>query len=260
MSVDCVFCNNPAGSREHLWAAWIHKRKDFGPLKVTIGDSPSEIRNDPEQKIDTVCGKCNNGWMSALENKNKPTIACMFQDLAIPLDRQQQTALSNWSVKTAMVLDSVKGPNTNPPFQYSRFYLKSDCEQFRQQRIISDHVRIWIGRCSVSALGAYGTDVAVFSLDKSKVGIGTATTIVVGHLALQVFAMRVSPEHDGKHIDNVQPKPGDWVNLLAQIWPITRNSIMWPPQLTFTTSGPRSIAHLMDRWRIGERLSHTRLP
>ena len=67
----CLFCNNPAGSKEHLWAAWIHKRKDFGPLKVTIGGSPQEIRNDPEQKIDTVCADCNNGWMSALAGCGK---------------------------------------------------------------------------------------------------------------------------------------------------------------------------------------------
>src|SRR5246127_3833802 len=110
METNCLFCESPAGSKEHLWAAWIHERKDFGPLKVTIGGSPEEIRNDPEQKIETVCHKCNNEWMSRVENKTKPIIACMFEDLTIPLDRQQQTLLSNWAVKTAMVLDSVKNP------------------------------------------------------------------------------------------------------------------------------------------------------
>lgn len=251
MTPDCIFCDNPAGSWEHLWAAWIHKRKDFGPLKVTIGNSPQEIRDDPEQKVNTVCTRCNNGWMSAMENKSKPIIGCMFDDLTIPLDRQQQTLLSNWAVKTAMVLDSMKNPQSNP-----RFYLKSDCVIFRERRIIPDRVRIWIGQYSMSALGAYGTDVAVVFPDQSKVGIGTATTIVIGHLAVQVFAMRLKPEHGDKEFE-VQPKAGDWDNMVVPTWPITRESVTWPPKVTFTSKGPGSIATLMDRWRIGQRVPNS---
>jgi hypothetical protein len=250
MPPDCLFCDKPAGSKEHLWAAWIHKRKDFGPLRFSIGNSPEEIKNDPEQKIDTVCRGCNNGWMSALERKNKPTVACMFEDLTIPLDRQQQTLLSNWAVKTAMVLDSIKNPDANP-----RFYEKPDCVIFRQRRIIPDRVRIWIGQYSRSSLGAYGTDVTIMSPAGSKIGIGTAATIVVGHFAVQVFAMRVNPEQGGGNITDVQSKPGDWDNMLAQIWPIVKQSLTWPPKVTFTNSGPRSIATLMDRWRIGKAIA-----
>ncbi|SRR6266446_3354855 len=251
MTHDCLFCDNPAGNKEHLWAAWIHKRKDFGPLKVTIGGSPQEIRNDPEQKIDTVCAPCNNGWMSALENKSKPTIACMFEDLTIPLDHQQQTVLSNWAVKTAMVLDSIKNTETNP-----HFYLKPETIIFRKQRIIPDRIRIWIGRCSLSSLGAFGTDLAVVGPDQSRIGIATATTIVVGHFAVQVCSMRVNPEHQGKDVNDIEPKRGDWNNMLVQIWPVAKQSVMWPPNVTFTNSGPRSIATLMGRWKIGQGVSY----
>lgn len=85
MSPTCLFCENPAGSREHFWPAWIHRRKDFGPLKVAVENSPPEIATDPELTIDTVCANCNNRWMSALENKNKPVIAHMFEGLTLPL-------------------------------------------------------------------------------------------------------------------------------------------------------------------------------
>jgi hypothetical protein len=66
MPPQCLFCDQPAGSREHLWGAWIHRRKNFGPLKISIAGSPEKIINNPEQKISTVCRKCNNGWMSDL--------------------------------------------------------------------------------------------------------------------------------------------------------------------------------------------------
>jgi hypothetical protein len=251
MVPDCLFCRNPAGSKEHLWPAWIHERKDFGPLKVTIGRSPQEVRSDPGQKIDTVCADCNNGWMSAIENKNKAIIACMFENLTIPLDRQQQTLLSNWTVKTAMVLDSIKNLDTNP-----RFYTHDDCTAFRQRRIIPGRVRVWLGQYSGSSLGAYGTDVAII-FPAEKIGIGTAATIIVGHLAVQVFAMRINPEYSGKDIADVQPKPGDWDKMLVQIWPIVKPSAMWPPKVTFTSRGPHSIAYLMDRWRIGQNVPYT---
>lgn len=249
MQRDCLFCESSAGSKEHLWPAWIHQRKDFGPLKVSIGGSPVEIRNDPAQKIDTVCHKCNNEWMSRVENKTKPIIACMLEDLTIPLDRQQQNMLSNWAVKTAMVFDSVKNPESNP-----RFYQKSECVAFRERRVIPDHVRIWIGRSSLSALGAYGTDVTILTPQSSPLGAGTATTIVTGHLAVQAMAFRFRPEFKDKSIADVQPKLGDWNNLLVQIWPIVHESVMWPPKVTFTNSGPHPIATLMDRWRIGKAI------
>ena len=251
MAAECLFCDNLAGSKEHLWAAWIHKRRDFGPLRVTIGNSPQEIRSDPEQKIDTVCADCNNGWMSTLENRNKSVIACALEDLYIPLDRQQQTLLSNWAIKTAIVLDSIKNTEVNP-----RFYQKSDCVVFHRQRVLPPHVRIWIGRCSLSALGAFGTDVAIILPNGPRIGIGTATTIIVGHLAVQVFAMRFNPERSGDNTD-VQPKPGDWNKMLVQLWPLAKDSVTWPPEVTFTNGGPRSIAFLMDRWRIGRAVPHT---
>jgi hypothetical protein len=205
------------------------------------------MRNDPEQKIDTVCGNCNNKWMSRVENKAKPIIGCMFEDLALPLDVQQQTLLSNWAVKTAMVLDSVKNPESN-----ARFYLKAECATFRLKRTIPDRIRIWIGRSSLSALGAYGTDLAIVSPHSLKLGVGMATTVVVGHLAVQVLAMHIYAEHLAKNVEDIEPKPGNWDSMLVPIWPIGRHSVMWPPQITFTGSGQHSIARLMDRWRIGK--------
>jgi hypothetical protein len=248
MKADCLFCTNPAGSKEHLWAAWIHRRKDFGSLRVTIGKSLPEIRSNPEQKINTVCGKCNNGWMSVLEQRNIPLIGCLLQDLSAPLDIAQQTSLSAWAVKTAMVLDSVKDQTTNP-----RFYEKTECVNMRLTRIIPDRTRVWIGRLSISALGAYGMDLGIVLDGSVKAGIGMATTIIVGHLAVQVLSSRIYPEHRAKNLTDIQPKTGAWDKMLVPIWPIGRHSVMWPPEVTFTNGpGENSIGRLMDRWRLGK--------
>jgi|SRR5208282_297739 len=248
MPADCLFCDNPSGSKEHLWAAWIHRRKDFGPLRIKIGNAPEKIVYDPERKINTVCGKCNNGWMSVLEQRNLPQIGCMLQDLSTPLDVQQQTSLSTWAVKTAMVLDSVKDMQSNP-----MFYEKAECINMRLNHSIPDRTRIWIGRYSLSGLGAYGTDLGIVVPDGTKIATGFATTIVVGHLAVQILSVHQHPDHLDKNIDDIKPKKGNWDNMLVLIWPIRRNSVMWPPRVTFANRGQDSIATLMDRWRIGKK-------
>jgi hypothetical protein len=115
MPIPCLFCDNDSGSKEHLWPKWIHERKDFGPLNFQLGGSANKIIPDPEIKVKTVCRVCNNGWMSTLEADNIPTIGGMLQDISMPLDEAQQKSVAAWSIKTAMVSDSMKGRSGSGP-------------------------------------------------------------------------------------------------------------------------------------------------
>jgi hypothetical protein len=54
--------------------------------------------------------------MSNLEAENIPIIGSMMQDIAIPLDGAQQKSAAAWSVKTAMVSNSMKGRSTQTNF------------------------------------------------------------------------------------------------------------------------------------------------
>jgi hypothetical protein len=184
--------------------------------------------------------------MSDLEAQNIPLIGCLMQDIATPLDALQQSSLSAWAMKTAMVLDSIKGRKK------SLFYERSECVAMRENHKISARTRIWIGRSSVDGLGAYGTDLAIVLPDMLTVGLGCATTIIVGHLAVQVLATHIFPEHEDKNVGDIPPKPGHWNEMLIPIWPIGSRPMMWPPSITFTARGEQSIARLMDRWRIGK--------
>lgn len=95
MPEPCIFCDNNSGSREHLWPKWIHERKDFGPLKIQRGKSKKVVIPHPEVTGKTVCGICNNGWMSDLEAENIPIIGNMLQDVTLPLRRS--SAEDGWS-------------------------------------------------------------------------------------------------------------------------------------------------------------------
>jgi hypothetical protein len=83
--------------------------------------------------------------------------------------------------------------------------------------------------------------------EAANVGHGLVTTIVVGHLAIQVFTVHVSPNYDDSNI-NLPIKLGPWDQLLSLIWPTDRVA-QWPPPLTFSQRGDFPIAALMGRWK-----------
>lgn len=118
----CLLCNRQAGSREHLWAAWIHQRLPRRePIRITFAIRPMAISKNPEIKVKTVCGVCNNGWMSDLEAACIPIIGNLMKDISIPSDASQQSFLSTWA--------------RNP------FYEKTECEQLRMSSTIPDRTR-----------------------------------------------------------------------------------------------------------------------
>jgi hypothetical protein len=80
MPTPCLFCANNSGSKEHLWPKWIHERKDFGPLRIQRGHSERKIIPNPQIMVKTVCGVCNNGWMSNLQAEDIPVIGSVMQD------------------------------------------------------------------------------------------------------------------------------------------------------------------------------------
>lgn len=249
MSQACIFCDNNAGSSEHLWPNWIHKQKDFGPLRIQRGNASPKIVRDPQQKVKTVCSKCNNGWMSELENESIPLVGEMFKDRPKQLTESQQHSVAAWAVKTAMVSESTKGRNAP-----NSFYEKDERVKLREHRTIPDRTRIWIGAISGSHLGAFGTDFTILANGQARIGMGSAT-IVVGHFVVQVVTTHINRDFAAKDILDVQPKGGCWYSKLIQLWPKEHDTVRWPPKVKFTNGGPSGIAHLMDRWRVGDRVA-----
>jgi hypothetical protein len=241
----CLFCDNNSGSKEHLWPKWIHERKDFGPLRIQRGNSEQKIIPNPEIMVKTVCGVCNNGWMSNLEAENIPIIGSMLQDIAIPLDGAQQKSVAAWSVKTAMVSDSMKGRSAP-----NQFYNRDERANMRVSREIPARTLIWIGRIDGMHLGNFGTDFALFDPQKERIGMGSVSTSVAGHFVAQVVTVHI--EKENIEISNLPCKMGNWNDSLLQLWPTQKSIVQWPPKAPFTNGGAQSIAYLMDRWRMGE--------
>jgi len=91
----CLFCDNVANSREHVWPDWILKRLNERDLKrQKMGNDAEQLLPNPELKVKAVCRTCNNGWMHFLEQSNVPIVGNLMQDVALSLNGFQQYQLA----------------------------------------------------------------------------------------------------------------------------------------------------------------------
>jgi hypothetical protein len=243
----CLFCDQVANSREHVWPAWVlRKLKITRPMRHIIGKQSVKILPKAELLIKCVCKSCNGGWMHDLEDESLPTISPLMHDISIRLNLERQNTIARWAVKTAMVGDAIDKKTRDG------FYSREECEQLRLNSSLPERLFIWLGRYSRSSLGNFGTDMWIDFPEVTKAGNGCVTTLIVGHLAIQVLAVHVRPEYSHRTIE-INSKPGPWNSILIPIWP-SDSAVSWPPPVTFGSASARfPIGMLMDRWRIGIR-------
>jgi hypothetical protein len=245
----CLFCDNPARSREHVLPHWILQRPGINqPIHHQIGKDPTILLPTPHLKVKAVCKTCNEGWMSGLETDNIPLIGSLMQDIALSLDGLQQYKIALWAIKTAMVSEFVSRTRRR------LFFLKVDCEQLRVASNLPPLTSISIARHSfTNHIGFWGTD--AWTSDR---GIQAhINTILVGHLAIQTVVLRVLTEQYGDAPITVSPQAGPkpWNELCIDIWP-TVGSANWPPAFSFRDSGEFSISRFIRRYSYGNNVLH----
>jgi hypothetical protein len=240
----CLFCQRAVDSAEHLWSDWILKDlKPVEPIHVKIGRRTSKWVDNPEVRVKCVCQKCNNSWMSDLENENKPHIRTMMHGNPITLEPKQQRSLTRWAILKGMVLEAA-AKKTVP------FYTESEkAEIAPPSTFIPVATRAWIGRLRVGGFHAGGTDTYGDINGVPKAFHGCVTTIIVGQLVVQALTTHVLPMF-GTLPFRPNYKRGAWHKNLLEVWPVF-GKVRWPPPLSFTPDGGNSIGGLINRWKIG---------
>ena len=245
----CLFCDNPANSREHVWPDWFLKTLAVRKPVRSVLPSGRVFELTGDWTIRCVCRVCNNGWMSQLKAKVKPVLALLSADISIPLSETEQTDLSVWALKTAMVVEGVK------PRQMSRFFGSAARRAVREHYKIGAGTHVWLGRYLAFGLFAAASQIQYGFPPLEEEGWANITTLVIGHLALQVLALDFPTANDTRTF-NIPLRTGPWSETLFAIAPVSRRAI-WPPPQSFGNDPDRyPIASLRDRWR-GDRETHT---
>jgi hypothetical protein len=115
----CVFCRGFGMSKEHFWPDWLGDH-----IKTTINDKhttevlsgqvkrPPTLKKKKERmgnlitvKFRVVCEKCNNGWMSQLEERIKPILVAIIEGEDFTLGKASLSDLARWVVMKVIVLE-----------------------------------------------------------------------------------------------------------------------------------------------------------
>lgn len=226
----CAFCEG-AGKldKEHVFPRWIGRL--FGLHKFRIQHTRTFLDEQgrsggkawpaaPFQiKVTAVCGECDSGWMSDLEDEAAPTLKPLIRGERQTLSEAEQATVALWATKTAMMAAFT---------HRERWHYFPD--QFRwvyEQRSPPPHHQIWLaGR--TQGVGEWpflyrsaGLTIAPESL-MDRVGTnGHRTTIGIGHLVMHIFG---HPIHDGPVLD----MGAETGRVLTPIWPV-EGETEWPP-------------------------------
>jgi hypothetical protein len=146
----------------------------------------------------------------------------------------------------AMVLNAVNAKNRG------HFFTRNECEALRLHRRTPDKTVVQIGAYVRSGYSADGTIVWLDFPNAPEAAKASVSTFVIGYFVFQVVTVHHEPEHENAPVGGVEIGDGEWDKLLLPVWPVGTQPVTWPPQATFDSAGPRSIAALQNRWKIGK--------
>jgi hypothetical protein len=247
---ECAFCPETANrSGEHLWSAWIGDLIP-GPKKFSIKDEKGEVTSAwtserLDWKANVVCEKCNNTWMSDIENNHaKPAMTDLIVgkvDVPISQSRARSIALS--AFKTAVVFDHLRRDR-------EPFFDRSARHEFRTSLTIPPNVGMWMTGFLPKAKGEAHSCYHEGSISESERIEMYVCTFNVGHLCIQVVGYK---QHG---IAGFNTKDS---YIATRFWPSIADGFVWPD----TTNVLRTVADFdtfSTRWLQVDAVPEIRLP
>jgi len=147
MKEGCWFCGGPntgsERSAEDYWPRWLWphpkfvetaKKSSMTGFEPRVAMMPGEDvviitqgmrragRSRINDKAPGFCRRCNNGWMSGIQDYARNHLGHAFFAEQGALDRDQQAALARWVTMTAMVIDTHQGETPLVPVNDRKFF------------------------------------------------------------------------------------------------------------------------------------------
>jgi hypothetical protein len=235
----CIYCGSLGPmSDEHIWGDWILRggylgrtmnKHSFGLSIINRPGKPSasqaRIRaGDPlGVKLHVVCTRCNNGWMSRIQNSAKPYLIPLFKGERVALGEKAQRTVATWAAMATMTAENLsRDPSLIAVSQLERDHL-------RLAETIPPDWRVWIGCYARSKWTGQWVHTTVPILDSTDANRRPrpntqASTFIIGKLYVHAMSCEF------------REYPRDWHwkttpranRLLATIWPIRHQLVCWP--------------------------------
>ncbi len=221
----CIYCGAQAGSKEHVFPEWLRDRfTGVGTLEYKEDiDSPIRFKKgvrDLRVTVRSVCKKCNEHWMSVLQNDTKPLILSLLDSPTTTLDLMDCKLLTSWAVMSMMCLET---RNRRAIWRYSEL----DHTLFYTNKEIPKNTEVWICHWKNSPGSFYEGRVLGMNHDRAFV-----TTFGFGNLVFQVLHVVPVDPNDGKTMWMSTTLP--WDEILIPIRYPKDVATNWPPKKSIT--------------------------
>lgn len=218
----CPFCQDlyPDPTKEDIYSIWLVKELRRLGAKISSSDPR---RRKVTWPTTPVCRRCNNTWMSALENDVSGILRPMFLHTRM-VSEIDQRRLALWAVMKAILFDVAGEPVVPHGFGQS-------LNTFRQPH---PDVRVWIAAYHDSdPLPLIIRPIYAESAEEAERLSGWCVTFAVVRVAFQVF----TPLIEG----DLAPLP-DFLGSVVQVWPPTGSDLDRPPPYRFDSACLQALA------------------
>ena len=230
----CVFCGRTPLSHEHVFPQWATKLlvddpRGFPPdpisnIRFTDGETVArwESVNPLDFTVRTVCKKCNESWMSQIEQEAIPFLGPMITGSStIAIDTQAQSQIAVWMALRALMMRSTN-KHPWPPIVYEWF------NWFYVNHTVPPNWHVWVGAYHGKLPAHFETAPYSSFKDETPTSLtpssrwGLMFTLVFGYLAFKVGAFSGPSGLDYRG------------NALLRVAPSETPHMEWPPQTLIT--------------------------
>ena len=232
----CMFCGNPADSREDIIPTWLARHSIVPPgttRPVTYTSHGVEVNQWSSQtlaflKIKAVCQRCNNGWMSRVEKTAKEHLQPMMEGQGIQLEPTAQLDVATWACLKVMVWESVaEGIVTTPEVRRAMWKYQHP----------PAYAVVVLGQTPAADQSEFSLQ-QVFIKAQRQAGAPldsvSATALTLGDFVSWIILNPTSAQGV-----NFRPTPID--DDLITIFPPALGALRWPPRETLTEEELRSV-------------------
>jgi hypothetical protein len=235
----CIFYRDGCGrcTKEDVWPTWVSKYIPRDIENYTAGftkvfphhkeETKEKIDGDPRsRRVRFVCGKCNSGWMSVLQNTAKPILLPLIMGEKIVLSQSAQRIVAAWCAMSIMTADFFYPERQAIP-QVQRDWLRDKGEPPPDtwKIWIANYQRVeWVNHCARNLIPVLAgkEDIPEFSADGIPRPNTQTTSFVVGKLYIHAYSS-VLPNMVEKI--GISPPLSE---AICQIWPVREHFVAWP--------------------------------
>lgn len=242
----CAFCHRYAElTGEHLWSGWVNGLLGAQKYEMSFIDHLKDkhiswTAKSLNLKVPVVCKRCNNEWMSDIENEMaKPVLSKMVsRGSPFVLSAEDRRSLAVFSFKTFVIHDhSVE--DRKP------FFSPAARSRFRLSLAIPPCVQMWAGM--IRSDEPRGVCMANYRQVRQGILNGIEfyfLTYAVASIVIQLGAYRWRRRVKGTS-DNKFVQDANMDSVTPLFWPPDGNAIMWPPGRMLDVD---DIEPLRNRW------------